>query len=144
MKLLVSILALAAMSCPPTLNAQAQANMDGATSEYPDPDCARPDLKLIKPVYTHEGNIDDSGPVGSYNQKVKLYNRQAQDYDACMHAYIDAANAELKRVQTDANERIHQISDAANTKLTMIEGKIGAAMQDANQVAQNEAEKHKK
>jgi hypothetical protein len=112
-------------------------------SDYPDPQCPRPDVKLIKPGYTHVGNIDDSGPVAPYNQKVKAYNREAQDYDACMHAYIDTANAELKRVQTDANERIHQISDAANARLKQIEAKLAAAVQDANQVAQDEAEKHK-
>jgi hypothetical protein len=60
-----------------------------------------------------------------------------------MHAYIDNANAELKRVQTDANERIHQITGVTNSRLKLIEGKITAAVQDANQVSQDEAEKHK-
>ena len=112
-------------------------------ADYPDPQCHQPEVKLIKPAYTHTSNIEDAGPVGSYNQKVKLYNHQAQDYDACMHAYIDNANAELKRVQTDANARIRLITDTANTRLKLIEAKAAAAVQDANQVALQEGDKHK-
>ncbi|HEX4272872.1 MAG TPA: hypothetical protein VHZ32_15885 [Rhizomicrobium sp.] len=112
-------------------------------ADYPDPQCARPQVQLIKPANTYSNHIDDSAPVGSYNQKVRLYNGQARDYDACMHAYIDTANAELKRVQTDANDRIHQIANDANARLKTIEGKIAAAVHDANQVSQDEAEKHR-
>lgn len=60
-----------------------------------------------------------------------------------MHAYIDNANAELKRVQTDANARIRLITDSANTRLKLIEAKVAAAVQDANQVAQQDGDKHK-
>lgn len=136
-------LALALISCASTVFAQGQGDANSVAPDYPDPHCARPEVKLIKPAYTHTSNIEDAGPVGSYNQKVKLYNRQAKDYDVCMHAYIDDANAELKRVQADANERIHQISDAANARLKLIESKVAAGVQDANQVAQDEAEQHK-
>lgn len=131
-----------AVICLSTAAAQGQGNASSANPDYPDPHCPRPEVKLIKPVYTHVGNLEDSGPVGSYNSKVKAYNREARDYDACMHAYIDGANVELKRVVTDANERIRQINDAANARLKLIEGKIAAAVQDANQVAQDESEKH--
>src|ERR1700722_17862331 len=122
------------------LPAAAQGQGDAA---YPDPQCPRPEVKLLKPAYTHTGNIEDSGPVGSYNSKVKTYNREAQDYDACMHAYIDGANVELKRVQDDANQRIRQVSESANARLKLIEAKVTAAVQDANQVSQDEAAKHK-
>ena len=132
-----------AVICLATAAAQGQGNASSANSDYPDPHCPRPEVQLIKPAYTHAGNIEDSGPVGSYNSKVKAYNREARDYDACMHAYIDSANVELKRVVTDANERIRQINDAANARLKLIEVKIAAAVQDANQVAQDESEKHK-
>jgi hypothetical protein len=139
----IHALAIAAASWLLTASAHAQGDINGAVSDYPDPQCHRPEVKLIKPAYTHTSNIEDAGPAASYNQKVKLYNRQAQDYDACMHAYIDNANVELKRVQADANERIHQITDTANARLKLIESKVAAAVQDANQVAQDEAEKHK-
>ena len=122
------------------LPAAAQGQGDAA---YPDPQCPRPEVKLLKPAYTHVGNIEDSGPVGSYNSKVKTYNREAQTYDACMHAYIDGANVELKRVQDDANQRIRQVSESANTRLKLIEAKVAAAVADANQVSQDEAAKHK-
>ena len=101
-------------------------------------------MKLVKPAYTHRDYIEDSDPLGSYNEKVKIYNREAQEYDACMHAYIDNANTELKRVQTDTNDRIRRITVAANARLKSIECKIVAAVQDANQVSQDEAEKHNK
>src|ERR1700748_438360 len=52
-----------------------------APADYPDPQCARPQVQLIKPVNTYSNHIDDSAPVGSYNQKVRLYNGQARDYD---------------------------------------------------------------
>jgi hypothetical protein len=136
-------LAFALISRASTVFAQGQGDANSTASDYPDPQCHRPEVKLIKPPDTHTGNIEDSGPVGSYNQKVKLYNRQARDYDACMHAYIDDANTELKRVQTDANQHIHQVTDAANARLKLIENKVAAAVQDANQVAQDEATKHK-
>jgi hypothetical protein len=144
MEKLVSLFALGVMAVLFTAIAQGQGETGALATDYPDPHCSRPEVKLIKPAYTHVGNVDDSGPVGSYNQKVKLYNREARDYDACMHAYIGNANAELKRVQTDANDRIHQITDAANARLKLIESKISAAVQDANQVSQDEAEMHKK
>jgi hypothetical protein len=139
---LTIVFGLSAICCLLPAPAQAQGETSDAAPDYPDPHCPRPDVKLIKPAYTHVGNVSDSGPVGSYNQKVKLYNHEAQDYDACMHAYIDAGNAELKRVQTDANAKVRQITDAANTRLKLVEGKIAVAVQDANQVAQDEAEKH--
>src|SRR5215469_12773360 len=131
MKHLIAASALGLMCLLAPIAAQGQGETSNAASDYPDPHCPRPEVKLIKPAYSHVGNIEDSGPVGSYNQKVKIYNREAQEYDACMHAYIDNANTELKQVLTDANNRIHQISDVANARLKIIESKIAAAVQDA-------------
>ena len=144
MRNILFIWCLGTVCCLLPIAAQGQGETNSAASDYPDPHCPRPDVKLIKPAYSHVGNIEDSGPVGSYNSKVKAYNREAQDYDACMHAYIDNANTELKRVQTDANDRVHQIIGAANARLKLIESKVAAAVKDANKVSQDEAEKHKK
>jgi hypothetical protein len=143
MKKLVRVLALGVVTGLLTVAAHGQGEASAVAPDYPDPHCPRPEVKLIKPAYTHTSNIEDAGPVGSYNQKVKLYNHEALDYDACMHAYIDSANAELKRVRSDANARIRLITDTANTRLKLIEGKVAAAVQDANQVAQQEGDKHK-
>jgi hypothetical protein len=143
MKQPISVLALGAVCLLAPIAAQGQGEAGSGPSDYPDPHCPRPKVKLVKPAYTHRDYIEDSDPVGSYNEKVKIFNREAQEYDACMHAYIDNANTELKRVQTDANNRIHQITDVANARLKMIEGKIAAAVQDANQVSQDEAAKQK-
>jgi hypothetical protein len=143
MKQLIPVLAVGLMCSLVPIAARGQGEASSGPSDYPDPHCPRPKVKLVKPAYTHRDYIEDSDPVGSYNQKVKIYNREAQEYDACMHAYIDNASTELKRVQTDANNRIHQITDEANARLKMIESKVAAAVQDANQVSQDEAERHK-
>jgi hypothetical protein len=142
MKQLLTALAIGVIGCLPAV-AQGQGEASATAVGYLDPQCPRPEVELIKPAYAHVGNIEDSGPTGSYNAKVKVYNREAQDYDSCMHAYIDGANAELKRVQDDANQRIRQISESANTRLKLIEAKVAAAVEDANQVSQDEAAKHK-
>src|SRR5277367_2639702 len=103
MKNRTGLLALSIVICLAIHGAWGQGESNAMASSYPDPQCPRPEVKLIKPAYTHVGNIEDSGPAGSYNKNVKVYNQEARDYDSCMHAYIDSANAELKRVQTDAN-----------------------------------------
>jgi len=121
----------------------AQIEVATPSQEYPDPQCTRPNIKLIKPEYNHAGNMADSGAVGSYNSKVKAYNREAGAYNSCMHSYIDNANGELKRVQSDANDKIKQITDSANARLRHIEGKIANAVKDANEVADEEAVAHK-
>jgi hypothetical protein len=143
MNKLACAFAFGVVSCLLTIAAQGQDETNTAVSDFPDPHCSRPEVKLIKPGYTHVDNIADAGPVGSYNDKVKVYNQEAKDYDFCMHAYIDNANAELKRTQNKANTQIRLIADTANTRLKLIEAKISAAAQDANQVAQDEAIKHK-
>ena len=135
------MMAFAATSC--LVAGAAWGQGETAPADYPDPQCARPQVQLVKPINNYASHIDDTAAAGSYNQKVRLYNGQARDYDACMHAYIDGANAELKRVQTDANDRIRQITNDANARLKAIEGKVAAAVHDANQVSQDEAEKHK-
>jgi len=123
--------------------AQGQGEANGGPSDHPDPHCPRPEVKRIKPAYTHAGNIEDCGFVDCCNKKAKIYNRQAQEYDACMHSNSDNAGAELKRVQSDANERIHRIADAPNARPKLIESKIAAAVHDANQVSQDKAAERK-
>jgi hypothetical protein len=100
---------------------------DAAT--YPDPQCVKPQATMVRPVAGLNLGIDgrtsvDDGPVGSYNSKVKLFNKQAGAYDACMHAYIDKANGDVK-----------QISERANASMKAIQDKIRQAVSDANSVS---------
>jgi hypothetical protein len=142
MRDLVAMLVVAAAICTMPKNVVAQPEASAPPTQYPDPQCHRPNVKLIKPEYSQVGNTVSSGAVGSYNALVKTYNREANAYNACMHSYIDNANSELKRIQNDANEKIKQITDGANTRLKSVEGKIAQAVSDANGVAEEEAAAH--
>ena len=111
---------------------------DGAS--YPDPQCVKPQATMVRPVAGLNLGVEgrtsvDNGPVGSYNSKVKLFNKQASAYDACMHAYIDKANGDVKRIQDKANADLKQISERANASMKAIQDKIRQAVSDANSVS---------
>ena len=117
----------------------AQLEVAASSQEYPGPQCTKPGVKLIKPESDRTGTVSNLGAVGSYNSSVKTYNREARAFNSCMHSYIDSANGELKRVQSDANDKIKQITDSANARLRDIEAKIANAIKNANEVADEEA-----
>jgi hypothetical protein len=121
----------------------AQTKITGPSQDYPDPQCARPIVHLIKPEYSYAGNVSDSGPVVTYNSQLRQYNRQTAAYNSCMNSHIDGANGELTRIQNDANDRIKQISENANAQLKRIEGRISDAVKDANDAASQEAAFHR-
>ena len=108
---------------------------DGAS--YPDPHCTKPQVNMIRPgTQINSGNnAIDSGPVGSYNAKVKAFNKQAVAYDACMHAYIDKANGDVKTIQDKANADLKQVSERANGSMKAIQDKIRQAVAEAKSVA---------
>jgi len=143
MRNFIGISVITAAICTTPEVGAAQIEVATPSQEYPDPQCIKPNVKLIKPDYSHAGNIADSGAVGSYNSKVKAYNREAGAYNSCMQSYIGNANGQLKRVQSDAYDKIRRITDSANAQLRHIEGKIANAVKDANEVADEEAVAHK-
>jgi hypothetical protein len=104
---------------------------------YPDPECVKPQVNMIRPgTQMNSGNnAIDSGPVGSYNAKVKVFNKQAAAYDVCMHAYIDKANGDVKTIQEKANAELKQVSERANASMKAIQDKIRQAVAEANSVA---------
>jgi hypothetical protein len=104
---------------------------------YPDPQCVKPQVNMIRPgTQMNSGNnAIDSGPIGSYNAKIKVFNKQAAAYDACMHAYIDTANRDVKVIQDKANAELKQVTERANTSMKAIQDKIRQAVADANSVA---------
>ena len=105
-------------------------------ANYPDPPCRKPEISRIdKPQSSFGAGGFDSGAVGSYNSKVKAFNKEAQDYDACMHAYIDKANGDVKRIQDKANADLKQISERANASMKAIQDKIRQAVSDANGIS---------
>ncbi|HWU54043.1 MAG TPA: hypothetical protein VN175_00990 [Rhizomicrobium sp.] len=104
---------------------------------YPDPQCKKPQVNLIRPDVQvgGRGNAVDSGAVGSYNSKIKAFNRDAAAYNTCMHAYIDKANGDVKTIQDKANADLKQISERANASMKAIQDKIRQAVTDAGSVA---------
>lgn len=104
---------------------------------YPDPQCTKPKVNMVRPEVkmNTSGNAVDSGAVGSYNSKVKQFNRDAAAYNSCMHAYVDKANGDVKRIQEKANADLKQITDRANASMKAIQDKIRQAVTDANSLS---------
>jgi ElaB/YqjD/DUF883 family membrane-anchored ribosome-binding protein len=96
---------------------------------YPDPPCIKPQVNMVKPESAN------SNAVSSYNVKVKTFNKQAAAYDACMHAYIDKANGDVKTIQDKANADLKQVSERANGSMKAIQDKIRQAVAEAKSVA---------
>jgi hypothetical protein len=112
---------------------QAQAGPTPASAAlpdgYPDPQCTKPEVNLVKP------EASNSAAVGLYNAKVRKFNKQAAAYDACLHAYIDTANRDVKAIQDKANADLEEITVRANAAMKVINDKIGQAVADGNGVA---------
>jgi hypothetical protein len=112
--------------------AWSQADAPGPdAANYPDPQCQKPRVNLVKPGVWN----DKSGAVDGYNLKVKAFNKEASVYNSCMHAFIDKANNDVKRIQDKANADLKQISDRANASMKIVQDKIHQAVADANSVA---------
>ena len=99
-------------------------------SDYPDPHCIKPQVNMVKP-----GVWNNSDAVDSYNSKIKKFNRDAAAYAACMHAYIDKANGDVKLIQDKANAEMKQVSERANASMKAIQDKVGRAVADAQSVS---------
>ena len=126
------LLVLAALLTCLSSGAWPQAGVPEALPDnYPDPQCTKPQVNLVKPGVSN----DNSGAVGSYNSKVRTFNKDAAAYSACMHAYIDKANGDVKRIQDKANADLKQITDRANASMKAIQDKIRQAVTDANSVS---------
>lgn len=102
---------------------------DGAN--YPEPQCAKPRVNMVKP-----GAWNNPEAVDSYNSKVKTFNKDAAAYNSCMHAYIDKANGDVKRIQDKANADLTQITERANGSMKAIQDKIRQAVADAKSVSE--------
>lgn len=105
-------------------------------TNYPEPQCKKPQVNLVRPDVQvgGRGNAIDSGALGSYNSRVKAFNRDAGAYNSCMHAYIDKANGDVKVIQDKANADLKQITERANASMKAIQDKIRKAVAEANSV----------
>jgi hypothetical protein len=110
------------------LSSAAGAQTPVALPGYPDPGCTKPQVNMVKP---ETGN---SNAVSTYNVKVKTFNKQAGAYNACMHAYIDKANGDVKTIQDKANADLKQVTERANASMKVIQDKIRQAVAEAGSV----------
>lgn len=130
---MIGTLAFAIVACCYADAGRAQPAEVPPAAAYPDPQCTKPDLSLIKPPkFTHDGNMYDSGSVGSYNSRVKAFNRATEAYASCIHAYVENANHEVERVQNQANSDMKRIKDNANAAMAAIQDKIRKAVAEGN------------
>jgi hypothetical protein len=106
-------------------------------ASYPDPQCKKPRTTVVRPDVQLGGRQSavDSGAVGAYNARVKAFNRDSAAYNSCMHAYIDAANRDVKTIQDKANADVKQITERANASMKVIQDKIRQAVADGNDLA---------
>ena len=119
--------------------ARAQApDAQPAGAAYPDPSCTKPQTAAVKPtvqVDTSRGVSINSGAVGSYNSRIKAFNREAAAYNACLHAYIDTANRDAKAFQDKTNAELKQVAERGNASIKAIQDKIRQAVEDANSLS---------
>jgi hypothetical protein len=134
---IISIVVLATISiyCADVAVAQDADRMQ----PYPDPQCTKPDLGLIKPPKL--GDVTDdtyNARARAYNSHVKEFNRTSEAYRTCVHAYIGNANREVKRIQDQANADLKRVTDNSNAAMDAVQGKVKQAISDLNDFARAE------
>lgn len=92
-------------------------------SNYPEPHCTKPQVSLVRPTVLN----DQFGSGGQYGASVVKFNRDFKAYSACMHAYIDKANMDAKRIQDAAAADMKQIAERANLSTKAIQDKAAQA-----------------
>ena len=110
---------------------------------YPDPQCTKPDVKLIKPP-----KLDVAGDAGAaatynararaYNSEVKAFNQSAATYRACVQIYVETASREVKRIQDQANADLKRITENSNAAMDAIQDKIKRATAGLNDLVRDE------
>lgn len=131
----ILLISLAAILLGSVLPLQAQAQ-DAAPvsspepSSYPEPHCTKPELSLVRPTAFN----DQTGSVGQYSAGVVKFNRDFKAYSDCMHAYIDKANMDAKRIQDVAAAEMKQIAARANLATKDIQDKAVQASAEEQSV----------
>jgi len=132
------------------------------TTAYPNPQCAKPDVKSIKPPkLTDETDLPDTrlsrghqhiaqqwvreadaAEVAAYNARARAYSSQAKafnqtsaTYRSCIQSYVENASREVKRIQDQANADLKRITDNSNAAIDTIQAKIKQAVAELNDLA---------
>ena len=133
---MVGALAFVIVACCNANPGKAQTADLPAAAAYPDPQCTKPDLGLIKPPKL--GDVTDdtyNARARAYNSHLKEFNLASEAYDSCIHAYVEGANREVDRVQNQANSDMKRIKDNANAAITAIQEKSRKLVAEGNDFA---------
>ena len=130
---IVGTLVLATSVCCYSGAGTAQTAEVAPAAAYPDPQCTKPDLGLIKaPQLGDVTDAEYNARARAYNFHIKEFNRTSEAYRACVHAYIGNANREVKRIQDQANADLKRITDSSNAAMDAVQGKVKQAISDLN------------
>ncbi len=133
MKKIICALVLGAITSDYTNSGNAQVAEATPAMAYPDPQCTKPDLGLIKaPQLGDVTDAEYNARARAYNSHIKEFNRASEAYRACVHAYIGNANREVKRIQDQANADLKRITDNSNAAMDAVQGKVKQAISDLN------------
>jgi hypothetical protein len=136
---IIGALAIASITFSYANAGMAQVAETVPATAYPDPQCTKPDLGLIKPPQLGDATDDTYNTrVRAYNFHIKEFNQASEAYRACIHAYVDNANREVKRIQDQANVDLKRITENSNTAMDGVQGKVKQAISDLNDLVRAE------
>lgn len=143
----MGMLAFAIINCSCLADGMAQVKEAVPATAYPDPQCIKPDVNLIKPPKLGDavGNVYDPADAAAYNAKARRYNSQvkafnqgSEAYSSCIHKYVDDASREVKRIQDQANADLKRITDSSNATIDAIQAKMKRAVTELNDLAMDQ------
>lgn len=97
-----------------------------AQTSFPEPQCVKPDISLLKP--------NKRDPKGA-TARGERYLQQEENREACMRDYADRASAETRRIAAAANAQIRRIADDANSRIAALAATVRGGIQTAASVA---------
>jgi hypothetical protein len=110
---------------------------------YPDRQCTKPELKLIKPPKLNDAG--DAGEVVAYNARaracnseMKAFNQTSATYRSCVQIYVENASREVKRIQDQTNADLKRITENGNAAIDAIQDKIKRATAGLNDLVRDE------
>jgi hypothetical protein len=137
------VMAVAILTCSYANAGMAQVAATVPATSYPDPQCTKPDVNLVKQPKPEGNGPDDvaayNAKARKYNSQVKAFNQGAASYRSCVRDYVDNASREVKRIQDQANADMKRITDSSNAAMDTIQAKIKRAVTELNDLAAQES-----
>ena len=73
---------------------------------YPGPACEKP----VKAQLGGRPNPEDRKSIAAYNEKVKIFNRQAEIFNACMKDYRDRAQNDIDVILATVHAAVAEVN----------------------------------